>query len=272
MEGDQLPEPDRLPGQLPERAAVRARDREAAGDRGAGQGDLDQDGARRAQPPPLSSRLAGDDGARAGHPVALLLLLRPARAGAGSVRDGDRRPRPRALLPGRRAGRGYSARLRRRRPRLLRPHAQGDRRVRADDQAEQDVAEADPGNRCRLGRGRHPPGAFWPQPARLGRELGPAQAPALPLLRPGRLRGSGLRARRLLRPGARPHRRDAPVAAHRRAVPRADRADGRRALDRGRAQGRAAAARGATDLDGGADPPLQARHARATAFPRARST
>ena len=46
----------------------------------------------------------------------------------------------------------------------------------------------------------------------------------------------------------------------RRAVPRPARGDGGRALDRGRPQGRAAAARGAPHLDGVADPPLQDRH------------
>ena len=47
---------------------------------------------------------------------------------------------------------------------------------------------------------------------------------------------------------------------HRRAVPRPARADGGRAVDRRRPQGRAAAARGAPHLDGVADPPLQDRH------------
>ena len=43
-------------------------------------------------------------------------------------------------------------------------------------------------------------------------------------------------------------------------VPRPARGDGRRAVDRGRPQGRAAAARGAPHLDGVAHPPLQDRH------------
>ena len=50
------------------------------------------------------------------------------------------------------------------------------------------------------------------------------------------------------------------VGEDRRAVPRPTRADGRRAVDRRRPQGRAAAARGAAHLDGVADPSLQDRH------------
>ena len=50
------------------------------------------------------------------------------------------------------------------------------------------------------------------------------------------------------------------VGADHRAVHRPARADAGRALDRGRPQGRAAAARGAAHLDGVADPPLQDRH------------
>ena len=70
----------------------------------------------------------------------------------------------------------------------------------------------------------------------------------------------GLPRRRRLRPLPRAHGGDARVDADRRAVPRRARGHGGRAVDRGRPQGRAAAARGAPHLDGVADPPLQDRH------------
>ena len=82
----------------------------------------------------------------------------------------------------------------------------------------------------------------------------------VPRLRRGRLRrprpSRGRRLRAL--PGA--DGGDARVDPDRRAVPRPARADGGRAVDRRRPQGRAAAARGAPHLDGVADPPLQDRH------------
>ena len=111
-----------------------------------------------------------------------------------------------------------------------------------------------------LGRGRDRARADGAEPARLRRRLGPAQARAVPRLRPGRLRRARLRRRRRLRPLQGARRRDARVDADHRAVHRPARADAGRAVDRGRPQGRAAAARGAAHLDGVADPPLQDRH------------
>ena len=110
-------------------------------------------------------------------------------------------------------------------------------------------------------------GQTGPGAARLGRRLGPAQGAAVPRLRPGRLRRARLRERRRLGPLQGAHGRDAGVDPHRRPVPRPARGDGGRAVDRGRPQGRAAAARGAAHLDGVADPPLQDRH---RGLPRAR--
>ena len=111
-----------------------------------------------------------------------------------------------------------------------------------------------------LGRGRDRARADRAEPARLRRRLGPAQARAVPRLRPGRLRRARLPRRRRLRPLQGARRRDARVDADHRAVHRPARGDAGRAVDRGRPQGRAAAARGAAHLDGVADPPLQDRH------------
>ena len=108
--------------------------------------------------------------------------------------------------------------------------------------------------------------------ARSGVELGPAEGHALPRLRRGRLRRARLPERRRLRPIQGPHGRDARVRAHRPAVPRPARRDGRRAVDRGRPQGRAAAPPRAAHVDGVADPPLQDRHRGLHRARRARST
>ena len=120
-----------------------------------------------------------------------------------------------------------------------------------------------PAERRRRDRAR----AVGPGAARVGRRLGPAPRRAVPRVRRGRLRRPRLSARRRLRPLPRAHGRDARVDADRRAVPRPARGDGGRAVDRGRPQGRAAAARGAPHVDGVAHPPLQDRH---RGLPRAR--
>ena len=66
---------------------------------------------------------------------------------------------------------------------------------------------------------------------------------AVPRLPPGRLPRAGVPGGRRLRALPRAHGGDARVGAHRQPVPRPARADGRRAVDRRRPQGRAAAAR-----------------------------
>ena len=144
--------------------------------------------------------------------------------------------------------------------RLLRPDAEGGRRVRDDPEPEPDLARADEGRRPALGRGRDRARADRPEPPRVRGRLGPAPARAVPRLRGGRLRRPRLLRRRRLRPLQGARRRDARVDADRRAVPRPARGDAGRAVDRGRPEGRAAAARGAAHLDGVAHPPLQDRH------------
>ena len=103
-------------------------------------------------------------------------------------------------------------------------------------------------------------GQSGPGAARVGRRLGPAARAAVPHLRRVRVRRARLPRGRRLRPLPGAHGGDARVGEDRRAVPRPARADGGRAVDRRRPQGRAAAARGAPHLDGVADPPLQDRH------------
>ena len=100
-------------------------------------------------------------------------------------------------------------------------------------------------------------GVTGPAAARRRRALGPAQGRPLSRLRRRRLQDPGRHGRRRLRPLPGADAGDARVGEDHRAVPRRA---ARGAVDRRRPQGRAAAARRALDLDGGADPPLQARH------------
>src|SRR5262245_16038264 len=86
------------------------------------------------------------------------------------------------------------------------------------------------------------PARGGPGAARLGRRLGPAAQRAVPRVPPGRLPRAGVPAGRRLRALPRAHRGDARVGADRRAVPRPPGEHGRRAVDRRRPQGRAAAA------------------------------
>ena len=99
------------------------------------------------------------------------------------------------------------------------------------------------GHRAALGRRRDRARAVRPGAARVGRRLGHPPQRAVPRLPPGRLPRARLPGGRRLRALPRAHAGDARVGAHRRAVPRPARADGRRAVDRRRPQGRAAAAR-----------------------------
>ena len=111
---------------------------------------------------------------------------------------------------------------------------------------------------------RHRPAA-----ARRRQPVGPAQGDALQLLRPLRVQDPGRHRGRQLGSLRGPRRRDLRVGEDHRA------GDGRPArgpLDHRRPQGRAAAAPRAGDLDGGADPPLQARHRGLPRAARARST
>ena len=140
-----------LPG---ERARLRDGDREAPRHRGAAEGDLDADAARRAEPHPLAPRLARNVRARAGRDLPLLVRVPRARPRARPLRARGRRTNAHAVLPGRRPRRGHPARLLPAVPRVLRGDAEGGRRVRVDAHREPDLAGADEGRRAPLRRGR----------------------------------------------------------------------------------------------------------------------
>ena len=204
----------------------------------------------------------GTTRAGAGCDLDVLVRVPRARADPRPVRARDRVSHAHAVLPGRRARRGHPARLLSRGAQVLRLDAASGRRLRDAAHPQQDLARAHGGARAALGGGRDRARPVRPGAARLRRRLGPAEERAVPRLRHGRLRRPRLPGGRRLRALPRAHGRDARVGAHRRAVPRPARADGGRAVDRGRPQGRAAAAARAAHVDGVAHPPLQDRHRR----------
>ena len=239
VEVHHLPGADRLRLVPGERARVRARDREAARDRGAAQGDLDADVPRRADADPLAPRLARHLGARARSDLDVLVHVRRPRRDPRPLRDGLRHEDAHPLFPGGRARRGHPRRLLRAGTRVVQEDAEGDRRVRGDPRSQRHLAQADEGHRASLGRRRDRARPVGPGAARLRRRLGSPQEHAVPRLRRGRVRRAGVPGRRRLRPLPGPHGGDARVRAHRVAVPRPARGDARRTMDRGRPQGRA---------------------------------
>ena len=261
VEGDHLPGADRLPLLPGQRARLRARDREAARARDAAEGLVDAHLPVRAEPDPLAPRLARHGRARAGRDLDVLVLLPRARADPRPLRDGLRDAHAHALLPGRRARRGHPARVLprgaassptgcRRRSTSTRRSSTG---TRSGSSARSGSASSRPTTRSRSGsRARCC--------ARSGVDWDLRRVAAVPLLRRVRLPRARLPRGRRLRPLPRAHGGDARVGEDHRAVPRPARGHGGRAVDRGRPQGRAAAARGAPHLDGVADPPLQDRH------------
>ncbi len=138
----------------------------------------------------------------------------------------------------------HPARLLPGRARLLQADEQGDRRLRAILTQNKIWLERTKGDRAALHRRRDRARPVRARSLRAsGVELGPAPERPVPRLRRGRLRRARVPRRRRLRPLPRAHRRDAPVGADHPPVPRPARGDGGRAVDRGRPQGRAAAAR-----------------------------
>ena len=168
--------------------AVRARDREAARDRGAAPRDLGAHGAGRAQPHPLAPRLARHLGARARGDLAVLVLLRRPRRDPRPLRDGRRDADAHALRPGRRHRRGPAAGLHGRGAEVLRVDAEVGRRVRGDPRPQRDLARAHEGRRAALGRRRARARAVRADAALDRRRLGPAARHAVPRLRRGRVR------------------------------------------------------------------------------------
>ena len=255
---------------LPEqRVRLRRRGREAARPRDPAEGDVDAHRPLRAEPDPQPPRVARHLGPRTR--CDLDVLVRVPRAGPDPrpVRAGHRLPHAHPVLPGRRPRRGHPARLLPRGAQVLRVDASRDRRLRDAAHSQQDLARAHRGARAPVGRRRDRAGPVGPGAARVGGRLGPPQDTAVPRLPPGRLRRPGLPSGRRVCALPRAHGGDAAVGAHRRAVSRPAGEHGGRAVDRGRPQGRASAARRAPHLHGVADPPLQDRH-RGVQRPRGR--
>ena len=189
----------------------------------------------------------------------MFLVLPPrARADPRPVRDVLRPAHAHALLPGRRRHRGH--------PAGLRGASCGSScammPARADEYG--DLLDSNEIVLQRL-RGTCPldardaavAGRDRAAAARRRQPLGPAQGRPLLLLRGLRLQDPGRHRRRQLRPLRGPPGRDLRVGEDHRAGARRA---ARRARHHRRPQGRAAAAPRARHLDGGADPPLQARH------------
>ena len=130
------------------------------------------------------------------------------------------------------------------------------RPVRGAARPQRDLPPAPEGRRDRRRADAARPGRDRAAAARHRQPVGPAQGDALLVLRPLRLQDPGRHRRRQLRPLPRADGGDARVGEDRRAGARRP---ARGPLHHRRPQGRAAAAPRAGHLDGGADPPLQAR-------------
>ena len=211
-----------------------------------------------AEPDPLAPGLARDLRARPRRDVDVLLLLPRPRPGPRPVRDVDRAADAHPLLPGRRRLRGHPGRLRAQGARVLRRDALADRPVRGDPEPQRDLPAAHQGTSA---SSRASGCSTWASPARCcappaSRGTCARSSPRSPTAtstsrsRSARsataTTATGCACRRCAsRCGSSSRRIDGPA---------------RGAVDRRRPQGRAAAARRALDLDGGADPPLQAGH------------
>ena len=258
LEGDPVRRADGLPLLLLQHAGLLRRGRDAARARDPAPRAVPAHDPPRAQPVALAPVLARDHGARPRRDLDALVRAARARHDPRPVRDVDRPADAHPLLPGRRRLRGHPGRLRAEAARLLRRDA---------DRIDQYEALVDR-NEIFLQRTKGVGIVSARAPARARRHRARCCAPPAspgtcarptPYLAYGDVDfkipvgtvGDGYDRYRV------PHAGDARVGADHRAVPRRP---ARGAVDRRRPQGRAAAARRALDLDGGADPPLQARH------------
>ena len=173
VEVHHVPGADRLRLVPGERARLRARDREAARDRGAAQGDMDADVPRRADADPLAPRLARHLGARARCDLDVLVhVRRPRRDRSTSSRWSAARgctpatSRPEGSPRTSRQG-FYDAG-----PRVLQEDGEGDRRLRDDPRPQRDLARAHEGHRPPLGRRRDRARSVGPGAARLRASTG----------------------------------------------------------------------------------------------------
>ena len=201
--------------------------------------------------------MARDEHARPRRDLGLVVLLPRARDDPRPLRAVLGPAHAHALHPGRRRDGGHPRGLRGEAAGVPEDHARAPRPVRRPAQQERDLPAA-PARHLPARRGvaarprRHRAAA-----ARGRQPVGPAQGAAVLLLRGLRVPHPGRHARRQLRPLRRAHGGDVRVVPDHRAGPR--RAARGPVHHRG-PQGRPAAAPRAGDVDGGADPPLQARH------------
>ncbi|CAA9517706.1 MAG: NADH-ubiquinone oxidoreductase chain D, partial [uncultured Solirubrobacteraceae bacterium] len=256
LEGHHARRADGLPLLLLQRLRVLRRGGAPARPRGAAPRAVPAGHPPRAQPHRLPPHLARDRRPGPRRDVGVLVRLARPRPDPRPLRDVLRPADAHPLLPGRRRRRGHPHGLRGRGARLHARVPEPARPVRGPDRQERDRPAA-PAQRRRGRRGDAArPGRHRPAPARGRQPVGPAQGAPLLELRPLRLRHPGRDGRRQLRPLPRPHGGDARVAQdHRPGARRPPRG----AVHHREPQDRAAAAPRARHLDGGADPPLQAR-------------
>ena len=267
VEGDHVPRADRL-RRLPEqRARVRARDREAARARGPAEGDVDADAALRAEPDPLAPRLPRHRGARAGGDLDVLVLLPRARPDPRPLRDGrGTRMHTRYFQAG-----GLAEDI----PRGFFPECRKffDWMPKAIDDyeallsAQRDLARAHAGDRAALGgrrdRARPDPARCCARRASTGTSAGTSRTSRTTRSTSTCRCSAAATSTTATRCAS---TRCASPSTSSRSASTGSR-DAGRAVDRGRPQGRAAAAPRAAHVDGVADPPLQDRH---RGLPRAR--
>ena len=143
LEGDPVPGADGLPLLLLQHGGVLRRRRAAARARDPAAGRVSADHPHGAEPDPLASGRARDDGAGPRRDLDVLVLLPRARHDPRPVRDVVGPADAHALLPGRRRDRGHPGRLRAQGARVLRPDAGADRPVRGAARPERDLPAAD---------------------------------------------------------------------------------------------------------------------------------
>ncbi len=251
--------PARLCGADEPGACLVPGDREADRDAGAAAGVADP-GALfrdRADPEPSAQRHHAGDGRRRADPAAL--GVRGAREADDLLRAGLRGAAACGLFPAGRRAPGPAGGSDRRHRDLGAGVPGGARRHRDADHREPHLQAAQRRHRGRQPGGGAGAGLLRGDGAGVGDLLGPAAVAALRVLRRVRLRDPARHQRRLLRPLPLPDVGDAGVDEdHPAGGGEARHLPGRGGADAG--QDRAAAAGGDEDLDGGADPPLQALH------------
>ena len=258
LEGDPVRGADGLPLLLLQHGGVRRLRGAAAGARDPAARQVPAGDPPGAEPDPLAPGLARDLRPRPRRDVDVLLLLPRPRPGPRPVRDVDRTADAHPLLPGRRRLRGHPGRLRAQGARLLRGDALADRPVRGDPEPQRDLPAAHQERRDRPAPAAARPGRHRAAAAGRRRAVGPAQGRAH--RSPTATSTSRSRSARSATATTATGFASQEMRESVRIVEQALDGPARGPVDRRRPQGRAAAARRALDLDGGADPPLQAGH------------